>query len=128
MTDNARPFGGSADHFARLRAVLTEFDLDPSALGAALDGEARAGGDRLRERLERLAAARAQGERIVSLLDLVRDVGDIESGAPDPALCADVAALFDEVAAAAALGAADMRALAARHVARGVAARRGESP
>lgn len=74
--------------------------------------------ERLRERRRLLHEARDQAARIASLLNLIADVGEIDAADPDVGVFTDIACLFEDVATSAALGAADMRALAVARKAR----------
>lgn len=98
----------------RVRAVLSGLALD-CACRQEIDGALSRFVDleRRRERKRRLAQARDELARIEGLLELLHEVDTVAAAEPDHGVFRELACLFDDVAQAAAQGAAAMRLLAA---------------
>jgi hypothetical protein len=105
-TDNARMLG-------RVRNIISTVELDcrcrdklDQALQRFADLELR------RDLIGLIADGRRQSQRIAALLDLLRELDEIQAEESDRSIFEELALLFDAIAAAAAEGAGDMRRLA----------------
>ena len=97
----------------RIRNVLAAAKLDCKCRGRldeALDRFARL--ELQRATRQQLLQAQHQRQRIASLLELLQEIEDLTVSELDHTVFAELAALFDDVADAAHIGAAAMRQLA----------------
>lgn len=96
---------------ARVRAVLGTVDLD-CACRDTLDDTLRRfeALEQRRGMRELIADARAQCEQVAALLDLLKELDEIQVGDTDRGVFDELALLFETIAAAAIRGAEDMRA------------------
>jgi hypothetical protein len=69
--------------------------------------------ERRRRALRHLSNARSQRDAIVSLLELLRELDEFYAGEGDKAVYEETAMLFDDIAAAAAMGGRSLKRLAA---------------
>jgi hypothetical protein len=95
---------------ARVRAVLGTVDLD-CACREKLDDALRRfeALEQRRGMRDLIADARAQCERVAALLDLLKELDEIQAEDTDLGVFDELALLFETIAAAAARGADDMR-------------------
>jgi len=95
---------------ARVRAVLGTVDLD-CACREKLDDALRrfAALEQRRGMRDLIADARAQCERVAALLDLLKELDEIEAEDADLGVFDELALLFETIAAAGMRGAEDMR-------------------
>jgi hypothetical protein len=108
-----RPAGQDCEPLVgRLATLLDGVELDCSCRARLSDALGRfADLERLRERRQLLADARQQVARIAALLDFLRELDELGFNEADRTVFAEVAQLFEDVAEAAARGAADARRL-----------------
>lgn len=95
---------------SRVRAVLGTVELDCACRDRLDDALRRFEALELRRgRRDLIADARAQCDRVAGLLDLLKELDEIEIEATDRGVFEELALLFDTIAAAGLRGAEDMR-------------------
>lgn len=109
---------GTAEVARRIRNALAAANIDCKCRGRlddALDRFARLEQQRTTRHL--LLQAQHQRQRIASLLELLQEIEDLTVNEVDPTVFDELAALFEDVAAAARIGVTAMRQLAAAEAA-----------
>lgn len=112
----------TSDLVSRLRRILSAAELD-CACHVTIEGALNrfTALERRRQMRKALAAAREQKDQIIARLAFLAEVDEITESNPDRALFAEVAALFDEIGAAAAEAAKAIRSIASLAHARAAA-------
>lgn len=109
--------GGTAEVARRIRNVLAAANIDCNCRGRlddALDRFTRLETQRATRQL--LLQAQHQRQRIASLLELLGEIEELTVNEVDATVFAELAALFEDVASAAGIGAAAMRQFAAAEI------------
>lgn len=110
-TQGRRPAGDSP--FRRLAAVIRDVDLDCDCRARLEEALARfAALEGLRTARAHLSDARRQRERIEAILAFLKDLDELVATEADRSVFAEIAALFDDIASAAAEGSRALRTLA----------------
>lgn len=105
------PAGDSS--FRRLAAVIRDVELDCACRARLDEALARfAALEGMRTARAHLSDARRQRERIEAILAFLKDLDELVATEADRSVFAEIALLFDDIAAAAAEGSRALRALA----------------